>query len=109
MPLYSDLAKCNPVAFKMVKGYYNWKALIAGFKKKSFMHNFNYSDKLKNIALPTLIMTGKRDWICDVSLVKEVAKNIVNSKLHIFNCGHIFAIDCNNQCISLVKKFLSQI
>lgn len=106
MPLYSDAAKINKSAFKMAKGFYNWKASIAGFKKKSFMHTFDYRKKLKKITLPTLIMTGKRDWICDVSLVKEVAKNILNSELHIFDCGHLFAVDCNDKCIRAIKKFL---
>lgn len=107
MPLYSDAAKkSKSAALKMEKGVYNWKALIAGFKKKSFLHNFDYLEKLPKISLPTLIMTGKRDWICDVSLVKKVAKNIANSELHVFDCGHLFAIDCNDKCMRIVKKFL---
>lgn len=110
MPLYSDVAKKNSAAaLKMKKGIYNWQALIDGFKKNSYLYTFDYSSQLKKIKVPTLIMTGKRDWMCDVSLVKQVAKGIAKSEFHIFNCGHSFAIDCNKQYIKAVKKFLARI
>lgn len=109
-PLYSDLVQRQGISdsyLKFEQGSYNWEALIEGFREGGFLKTFDYRQQLGDIVVPTLIMSGKRDWVNDICLVADVARNIVNSELHIFDCGHSFASDCNELYIQTIKKFIS--
>lgn len=89
-----------------IKNILSYDVLNIGFS--TFLHTFNFTPKLKTIKCPTLILSGKNDWICMPQHAKTMAANIPNSTLKIFNkCGHSLLSDVNDKYIKLVKKFLA--
>ncbi len=49
---------------------------------------------LHRLRQPTLILAGKDDPIVPLMNAKIMARRIPNSRLHVFNCGHMFIITC---------------
>jgi proline iminopeptidase len=85
----------------------SYDVLNVGFS--TFLHEFNFIPKLKNIKCPTLILVGKNDWVCMPSHSKIMAEKIPNSTLKIFNkCGHALTSDANSKYIKSVKQFLEK-
>lgn len=90
-----------------IKNILSYDVLNAGFG--GFLHKFNFIPRLKTITCPTLILSGKNDWICMPQHAKTMAKNIPGATLKIFNeCGHSLLSDVNDKYIKLVKKFLME-
>ena len=85
----------------------SYEVLNAGFG--GFLHDFNFIPKLKKIVCPTLILAGQHDWICSPGQSRIIAKNIMHSKLKIFEkCGHMISVDANANYLKEVKSFLNQ-
>jgi pimeloyl-ACP methyl ester carboxylesterase len=51
---------------------------------ENFIHNFNIKDQLKNIKIPTLILTGDKDSILPPTRSYDLNELIPNSKLIVF-------------------------
>jgi proline iminopeptidase len=59
-----------------------------------FLRSYNLLDQLHKIASPTLVIGGRHDWICPPEFSEEIAREIPNADLRIFeNSGHLIRAD----------------
>jgi proline-specific peptidase len=73
------------------------------------LKSVEYTDRLKTITVPTLILVGDHDE-CDPSLSQTMHEKISNSKLVIFpKAGHMTFVDQNGMFVKAVEDFLHPI
>jgi proline iminopeptidase len=71
--------------------------------------NFDLTDRLHEIRVPTLIVVGRHDWITPVASSEEIAAGIPNSELVIFeNSGHSPQLEENEKFVATVADFLAR-
>jgi len=101
--LYSVKSSVSPPTIKP-RIPYNIEVNNLGFK--SFMKTFNFEEKLNKIACKVLIICGAQDWINDPQYARQIAKNIPNSELYIFDeCGHFVWIDQPELFFNTIEMF----
>ena len=83
-PMYA--VKHDPVAAKpaRARGILAPDAINMAFAPGGFLQSFDLRPELKNITAPTLICTGRHDWICPVEFSQEIHGLIPGSDLRIF-------------------------
>jgi len=70
------------------------------------LKSVEYTDRLKTITVPTLILVGDHDE-CDPSLSQAMHEKIAGSKLVIFpKAGHMTFVDQNGMFVKAVEDFL---
>lgn len=70
------------------------------------LKSVEYTDRLKTITVPTLILAGDHDE-CDPSLSQAMHEKIAGSKLVIFpKAGHMTFVDQNGMFVKAVEDFL---
>ncbi len=71
--------------------------------------NFNLVPRLKTIQAPTIVLCGRHDWITPLEASEEIAREIPNSRLVVFeNSGHSPQNEEREKFLSEVRKFLAQ-
>ncbi|ULO09055.1 alpha/beta fold hydrolase [Paenibacillus sp. 19GGS1-52] len=71
---------------------------------------YNLVDKLKTIQAPTLVLCGRHDWITPLEASEEIASEIPNSKLVVFeNSGHSPQNEEREKFLGEVRQFLQQV
>lgn len=71
--------------------------------------NYDLTDRLHEIRVPTLIVVGRHDWITPVAASEELAAGIPGSELVIFeNSGHSPQLEENEKFIAVVRDFLDR-
>ncbi len=107
-PLYSTIAKKKHKAiYGKTQTIWSHEALNKGFS--GFLRHFDFTSQLKKITSPTLVLTGKDDWICGPTFSKIIAERIPNARLKIFNnCSHAVAVDAHDKYIKIIKNFLQR-
>ena len=59
-----------------------------------FLRSYNVVDQLHEITSPTLVIGGRHDWICSPEFSEEIAREIPDADLRIFeNSGHLIRAD----------------
>jgi proline iminopeptidase len=59
-----------------------------------FLRSYDVVDQLHKITSPTLVIGGRHDWICPPEFSEEIAREIPNADLRIFeNSGHLIRVD----------------
>lgn len=105
--LPKEILEKNHEKLEMVKKESAKISNVDGIKQciKGGSH-YNISQKIKNIEVPTLILTGADDDITDATLQEKLCKNIKNSKMIIFkNTKHNLLIGKNTlKIIDLISK-----
>jgi proline iminopeptidase len=62
---------------------------------------------LKNIAVPTLVIVGRHDFITNVAMAEEMVKHIPTARLEIFeDSGHFAVIEEPEKFYRVVKQFV---
>ncbi|WP_298830151.1 alpha/beta hydrolase [uncultured Planococcus sp.] len=70
----------------------------------------NYVPYLQSIPCPTLILVGKEDTICPVSLHKEMHDHIPNSGIIIVKeCGHLSSMEQPEAVTNALREWLSKV
>ncbi|SDO17033.1 proline iminopeptidase [Paenibacillus sp. yr247] len=108
LPLYwvsftqEDLDKhMNSIIFRYET--HNW-----AFSKNQA--NYNLVDRLKTIQAPTLVLCGRHDWITPLEASEEIAREIPNSRLVIFeHSGHSPQNEEREKFLGEVRQFLKQV
>jgi len=104
------------------KGHYDPEAYINGMSRaimsnevinyqmsKGDMTNYDYIPELKNVTVPTLVLCGEKDFICDCAGNKEMADAIPNSEFHaIPEASHEIFADFPDVCKEYVKAFVER-
>jgi|SRR5690625_1946240 len=84
----------------------NYEAANEGFKKDGFLRSYNVTDELHKVTSPTLIITGRHDWIATVQESLEMAEKLPDNELVIFEkSSHMVMSDEYELFISTVKEF----
>lgn len=95
LSLYSIEVAKNPERVKefpkLKPGLFNYQALNLGYS--NFLHQFDFTEELHSIKVPTFIFAGKYDWICDVSFSYLMNQKIPNSHLCVLPGGHNLKLD----------------
>lgn len=69
----------------------------------------DYREKLKKVAIRTLIIHGEKDLLLPVHMANEVHKAISNSRFEIIpDVGHTLNLEAVPQSVALIKKFLEE-
>lgn len=69
--------------------------------------HYDVTEKLQSLSIPFLISVGRHDWITPVEASEEIAKNVKNHRLIIYeNSGHSPHIEENVQYLQEVREFL---
>jgi proline iminopeptidase len=70
---------------------------------------YDLRDRLHEIAVPTLIVVGRHDWITPVEASEEMAAGIPGAELVIFeHSGHSPQLEENERFIEVVRDFLTR-
>ena len=65
-------------------------------------------DRLRELTLPTLVITGDDDRIVPTELSVRLAAELPNAKLAVLeNCGHVPQEECPREFLEVVEEFLS--
>ncbi|PPC63931.1 hypothetical protein C1Y41_04615 [Pantoea sp. ICBG 1758] len=69
--------------------------------------NYDLSDEIQKITVPTLIISGEHDWVCPPISGRFIANKIVNSLFVLFNnSGHMPFIEEPERFDDLVVEFI---
>lgn len=72
-----------------------------------FLRSYNILNQLDKITAPTLVIAGRKDWICPPEFSEEIAKKIPNADLRIFeNSGHLIRVDEPEALLDAIAGFL---
>ncbi|GAA3410228.1 alpha/beta fold hydrolase [Paenibacillus hodogayensis] len=72
--------------------------------------SFNIVDRLKTIQAPTLVLCGRHDWITPLEASEEIAREIPNSRLVVFeNSGHSPQKEEREKFLAEVRGFLHEV
>lgn len=82
----------------------SYECLNLGFS--NFLKKFNYVSQLHKIKCSTLILCGKKDFICDYRYSILMANKIPNTYLLIYDCPHAVPIDEHDDYINVTKSFI---
>lgn len=62
---------------------------------------------LKDIAVPTLVIVGRHDFITNVSMAEEMVKHIPNARLEIFeDSGHFALVEEPEKFYRVIREFI---
>ncbi len=76
--------------------------------EERFPNTYDVRSQLPSIALPTLVLHGRYDWVIPVSESEEMAQKIPNARLYIFeNAGHGVPYDAPEELIEQIHLFLT--
>lgn len=72
--------------------------------------NFNIVDELKTIQVPVLVLCGRHDWITPLEASEEIAREIPNSRLVVFeNSGHSPQREERDKFLAECRSFLAEV
>ncbi|TAN62673.1 alpha/beta fold hydrolase [bacterium] len=99
--LLSDIGKTMLSSIKLKDSDYD--KLIYGLY---ILRDCDYRDFLKEIHIPTLLISGANDTICPQEATAYMRKRIEGSQLKILNSGHIPFVERAEEFNSLVEDFV---
>lgn len=71
---------------------------------------FNIVDRLKTIQVPVLVLCGRHDWITPLEASEEIAREIPNSRLVVFeNSGHSPQREERDKFLAECRSFLAEV
>lgn len=71
--------------------------------------NYDLTDRLGEIDIPTLVIVGRHDWITPVAASEEIAAGIPGAELVIFeNSGHAPQHEEHGRFVEVVRDFLAR-
>lgn len=86
---------------------YNVEITNLGFS--DFLKKFDFKSDLNKIDCETLIIAGNKDWIIDLSMIKQTAQEIQKCDLNILeNCGHFVWVDQPDAFFKILNEFFKQ-
>ncbi len=70
----------------------------------------DYSNLLKKIKVPTLVIAGKKDPLTPLEKQKTISKAIANSTLFIFEDGsHCTQLDFPKELSNILQNFINKV
>lgn len=82
---------------------------VSNYTFKHFMPNYDVRSGLKNLTVPTLIISARHDWITPATQGQEMHELIKNSTLHIFEkSGHMPFIEEQEEFLEKIIEFINK-
>ncbi|WP_437724740.1 alpha/beta fold hydrolase [Sorangium sp. So ce861] len=104
-PLYSTTFDPQKAAEASARAIYNVEAWNVALER--FMRAFDFTPRLPEIEVPTLVIGGRHDWICPPDLSEEIARLIPGADLRIFErSGHSVRADEPRALLDAIAGFL---
>lgn len=104
-PLYSTTFDPQKAAESRARTIYNHEAFNAGLE--TFMRTFDFTPRLPEIKVPTLVIGGRHDWICAPEFSEEIARLIPGADLRIFErSSHSVRADEPQALLDAIAGFL---
>ncbi|WP_437676732.1 alpha/beta fold hydrolase [Sorangium sp. So ce131] len=104
-PLYSTTFDPKKAAEGSARAIYNVEAWNVGLS--GFMRSFDFTPRLPEIEVPTLVIGGRHDWICPPEMSEEIARLIPGADLRIFErSSHSVRADEPQALIDAIAGFL---
>ncbi|MED1949903.1 alpha/beta fold hydrolase [Brevibacillus centrosporus] len=86
-----------------------YQAANEGFRDQGFLRSYDVTDQLQKVTSPTLIITGRHDWIAPVQESFEMAENLPDNELVIFeHSSHNAISEEYERFLSTVKGFVER-
>ena len=90
---------------KLLEGEVPCGAALKLFNEEVFT-TFDLRPGLPGIAAPTLVITGRDDFICGPVCAQEIAEGIDGSELVLLDCGHFVFVEQPDAFAAAVRDFL---
>ena len=72
------------------------------------LHDYEYTEKLGKIKIPTLITSGTDD-LCTPYVAKTMQDHLAGSKWQLFeDCGHMSFVEKTDEYVEMLRKWLDQ-
>ncbi len=107
-PLYSQTATAENIETAIGRGKFAVEPLNRGLG--GFLRRFDFTEQLKRITCPTLILAGAHDWICAPRHSQIMAKQIPHAQLELFaDSSHAISSDEPEKYLRCVRDFLTRV
>lgn len=81
--------------------------VVTAYGEGGFLWKLDLRPELHTITAPTLIIAGRRDWICPPEFAEEIHRLIPRSELQVFeDSSHNVASDEPERCINSIIEFV---
>ena len=107
-PLYA--AKHDPAKAEdgLARAIHSPEALNRAFKPDGFLRHFDLRPDLARITAPTLILAGRKDWICPPEFSEEIHALIPGSRLVIVeDSSHSMRVDAPERLFGEILDFVA--
>lgn len=110
---YREMGPMYSTSFNLADFEANWNRGIRNFEQLNFgfggfLRSFDFTDRLHEIACPTLVLAGAHDWICPPRHSQLIAERIPRAHLKIFaRSAHSIAADEPEAFMAAVRGFLT--
>jgi proline iminopeptidase len=83
--------------------------LVAAYMFEHIIPSYDVSADLPGVTAPTLVCSGRHDWVTPVVECERVAELIPNAELVMFEqSGHMPFIEEQDKFVEVVRDFLSR-
>ncbi len=107
-PLYSR--RYDPAAAEAVRGrsIYAPEPLNRAFGPGGVLRSFDLRPEIGRVAVPTLVLAGRHDWICPPEFSEEIHRLIPGAQLQIFeDSSHTIRADEPDALNAVIRKFVA--
>jgi proline iminopeptidase len=106
-PMYSHAYDATAGAAGRARAIHSPEPLNRAFGPGGVLRTFDLRGELARIVAPTLILTGRHDWICPVEFSEEIHRLIPGSQLRIFeNSSHSIRSDEPEAMVDAILGFV---
>jgi proline iminopeptidase len=107
-PLYSLNHNPETAAIGRARGTNSPEPLNRAFGPDGFLRSFDLRPELAHITAPTLILAGRRDWICPPVFSEEIHALMPGSTLRIFeSASHSLRNDVGDDLLAGIRGFVA--
>ncbi len=80
---------------------------IATYMMGTLSKEYDLRPYLKDIKVPALVLQGRYDWVTPMAGAEEMAHNIPNAQLHVFeHSSHMVFIEEQGELVSVLKNWI---
>lgn len=107
-PLYARSYDAKAWSSALSRSIFNVEALNRAHGPGGFLRSLDLRPELARIKAPTLVLTGRHDWICPPEFSEEIHALIPGSDLRIFEeSSHSILADEPERCLDAIIGFLA--
>jgi proline iminopeptidase len=83
---------------------------IATYMMGTLSKEYDLRPQLAEIKVPTLVLQGRYDWVTPMEGAEEMARNIPNASLHVFErSSHMVFMEEPEELVTVLKQWITAI